>query len=181
MSTSTTCCAAGLAAALVLASCGGSSDSTSSSPPVTADDPAVASTEPSATEVPDTTAAPPSTAEPTTTSTGPSTPPTELADLDAIATITVTTPTSGNGERPLLSWDPVESAAGYALTLIRSDGQAYWAWTGTEPQVWLGGSATPPPTDASGPVLAEPMTMRVVAVDADGAIFAASQPTEITP
>ncbi len=108
-------------------------------------------------------------------------PASELADLDGIATITMTTPSSGNGEHPLLSWEPIEPAVRYALTVTASDGQAYWAWTGSEHEVWLGGSTEEPPADSGGPYLTEPMTVRVVAVDSADVIIAARRPVTIGP
>ena len=173
-----------LAALVALAACGGSSaDTDVASPDTTGDSTPTSSATPISSATPataalDTTSTPTSTdAEAAVTTTAPS----ELADLEAIITITVTTPASGNGQHPLLSWNPVDGAADYSLTLTPSDGSAYWAWRGAGPQIWLGGSAEEPPADVSGPSLAEPMILRILAFDADGDIVAASQPVEIAP
>jgi hypothetical protein len=123
----------------------------------------------------------PATTIATTTTTQRTGPPVELADLDAVAEITVTTPVSGNGEHPLLAWAPVESAATYTVTLHRLDGEPYWAWTGAESQIWLGGFADAPEPDVDGPFLAESMTLRVVAFDTETAIIAASRAVDIAP
>ena len=178
----------GVTITLILAGCGGSPDEETSSDdapssapdiviepvPTTAEadstDPQVSPSDPSTT-----TAAAPSTTPPT------SGPPQELADVPGLTEITVTTPPSGNGEHPLLAWEPVDPAASYSLVLTQADGQVYWAWSGVESQIWLGGSNDRPPATASGPYMVEPMTLRVFALNADGAVFAASQPIEIAP
>lgn len=178
-----------LAVLLVAAAsaCGGSSgdsDDASPTPPDT-----VASTQPNQTtpvEPEDTSqpdSAPPST-ESEPTSPPPSTdpgPPSELADIDALADLMVTTPASGNGERPLLSWEPVDGAAAYVLTLSEPTGVAYWAWSGSISSTWLGGQADEPPPDSAGPILVEELILRVVALDEAGSIIAASEPTPIEP
>lgn len=174
--------AAGLVALLACVSCGSSSSDPTTTPPIATDVAATGVTETGAATDPAATAPADSVSAPSTTSiAAPAGPPEELADLAEIVEMSVTTPPAGNGEHPLLAWEPVESAAGYALTLTRPDGQTYWAWTGTEPQTWLGGSAEQPTAGSSGPFLAEPLTLRVVAVNADGLIFAASRPVEIAP
>jgi hypothetical protein len=179
---------AAVAVALSVVGCGGSSSDSSSTAAPTVDDSTPAAAEPPVTDPPAPTSVPEPAASEATTATAPTTtpppppaPPDELADLDAITEISVTTPVSGNGERPLFAWQPVEAATSYSLVLTTSDGQAYWAWTGPESQIWLGGSADEPPADATGPYMVEPMTLRVFAADADGVIVAASRPVDIAP
>jgi len=173
-----------LAALLAAAACGGSSDGTEPTAPTVepADSTQVSApaTDAVIDEAGSSDSAPPAT-DATTTTTQPAGPPVELADLDAVAAITVTTPVSGNGEHPLLAWAPVDSATLYTVTLHRLDGEPYWAWTGAESQIWLGGFAEAPQPDVDGPFLAEPMTVRVVAFDAQAAIIAASHAIDIAP
>lgn len=105
----------------------------------------------------------------------------QLADMDGLATIAVATPTSGNGEFPLLAWTPVDGVDLYALTLTTSGGQSYWAWSGHETEIYLGGLNEPPPPDSGGPYLFEPMELLVVGLDDVGNVVAASAPTTIAP
>lgn len=169
-------CLAVLAIALV-ASCVGSNDTTTTEIPAATDGVSVTVGEPDVTEVPQATPVtpPPDSGPPD------SRPPTELSDLEGLDVITVTTPPTGNGERPLLSWNPVDGAERYALTLSLPDGAAYFSWTGTPVSVWLGGTVDQPPADAAGPILVTELVLRVVAFDNTGAITAASAPTTIAP
>lgn len=105
----------------------------------------------------------------------------ELADVAGMTRITVTTPASGNGEFPLLAWESVEGVELYALTLTASDGQSYWAWSGPETEVYLGGLAEQPAPESSGPYLFEPMTLLVVGLGADGDVVASSEANVIAP
>lgn len=183
-------CLAVSVALTLLASCGGSSESGADSPvrvdttvPVGSNAARPDATEP-VTPPSDTDVTAPSTPAPTapapTASTTPA-PADDLVGLEGIGVIRVVTPIAGNGEHPLLSWEQVDGAARYALVLNRSNGEAYWAWSGPESEIYLGGSTEPPPDDGAGPYLTEPVTMRVVAVDDAGVIVAASPPVEIAP
>ena len=160
-----------LAALLLLPACGGGGDddteagSASTTPPATS------------TATPVATADTPDTPAPTETPGSP----TELFQIPGMAEVVILTPSTDAGERPLLEWQPVEGATDYSLALTADDGGAYWAWRGASSSVWLGGSAEEPPADASGPLLTQPMTLRVVAHGANGQIIAASAPTEIAP
>ena len=178
----------GVTITLILAGCGGSSDDKTSADNAPSSAPDIVNESVPATAETESTDPPVSPSDPstTTTVTPPTAPPTsgppqELADLPELTEIAVTTPPSGNGEYPLLAWEPVDSAADYSLVLTQADGQVYWAWSGVESQIWLGGSSDQPPATASGPYMVEPMTLRVFALDADGVVIAASQPIEIAP
>lgn len=166
----------GFVAVIGIAGCGGSStgDDASTTAETTAAD---------VTAAPDVGTADTSTTStlPAPTTTGVQAEPHELADFDNIAQITITTPSSGNGEHPLLAWEPVDGAVDWVLSLTLADGQPYWAWNGPENEIWLGGSAEQPAADSSGPYLYEPMTLHLVGYGADGAILAASQPFDIAP
>ncbi len=163
---------------VALGSCAGSSSDSNSGADVSIGRDSVSVEETQARS--DTSAESPATTTATTTETV-ATAADELAEVSGVATIQVTTPESANGEFPRLAWSPADGVALYALTLTASDGQTYWAWSGPETEIYLGGLPEAPPTDASGPYLYEPMTLRVVGVDAAGEIIAASGPTSIAP
>lgn len=162
-----------LGAIALATSCGGSNDTTTTEAPAATDVGTVTVGESDVAEAPEATLVTPSPES--------DTPATELSDLEGLDAITVTTPTSGNGERPLLAWNPVDGAERYALTLSLPDGAAYFSWTGPTTSIWLGGTADEPPADAAGPVLLTELVLRVVAFDETGAITAASTPTPIAP
>ncbi len=82
------------------------------------------------------------------------------------------------GPRPLLAWDAVEGAANYQLVVLDADGTAYWAWSGTETSVFLGGMEN---QNAVGAWVFEPLTWVVAAEDADGATLAMSARAELLP
>ncbi len=83
-----------------------------------------------------------------------------------------------SGPRPLLTWAAVDGTARYTLVVLDSDGAPYWAWSGTETTIHLGGFDDP---DAIGPWVHEPMTWTVAATDADGKPLAISQAGVLTP
>ncbi len=82
------------------------------------------------------------------------------------------------GEQPLLSWTPVAGAASYRMAALTSDGSPYWAWIGEATDVRFGGL---PEVGGQTAIVFEPMTWRVVALDAEGLPIAASEPGELTP
>ncbi len=82
------------------------------------------------------------------------------------------------GPRPLLSWTPVDSAALYQLTVLDSDGVPYWAWSGTETSVPLGGMDDP---DAIGAWVFEPLRWTVVARNGEGQPLAMSRQATLEP
>lgn len=82
------------------------------------------------------------------------------------------------GPRPTLSWSPVDGAVRYTLVVLGVDGEPYWAWSGEESSVPMGGIEDP---DVVGPWVHEPMTWTVAASDASGAAIALSQVSILTP
>lgn len=82
------------------------------------------------------------------------------------------------GPRPLLSWSGVDDAALYQLTVLDADGVPYWAWSGTETSVHLGGMENP---DAIGAWVFEPLSWMVVARDASGAPVGMSMRGQLLP
>lgn len=82
------------------------------------------------------------------------------------------------GVRPLLSWSAVDGAALYRVVVVDGDGAPYWAWSGSDTEVFVGGvdDATLP-----GAVVSEAMTWSVAALDADGLPLALSDPAPLQP
>ncbi len=95
-----------------------------------------------------------------------------LTGLD-VPEIEQLTPRSGVGHRPLLEWVSVPGAGSYEVTFFDEDGFLYWAWTGNETSVYLGGVAAPDGTP--GPAALEGMSWAVVALDDTGAVIAQSR------
>ncbi|MFT7607766.1 MAG: hypothetical protein ACI9MX_000822 [Candidatus Aldehydirespiratoraceae bacterium] len=82
------------------------------------------------------------------------------------------------GPRPLLSWAPVAEAQRYTLVVLGLNGDPYWAWSGVDTSVAMGGITDP---DVVGPWVHEPMTWTVAAIDATGLAIALSDPGALTP
>lgn len=106
---------------------------------------------------------------------------TVVAPLDFdIPAIEVTTPTSGEGPRPELSWEPVPETVFYLVTVYTPSGDPYWAWQGEKTAVHVGGEPQLEP-DAAGPSVVDGMTWEVVAVGPSDEPLAASGLMEISP
>lgn len=173
-----------VAAAVLLVACSGDDSSTdpTAAPVDETRERATTAAPAGSTEAPATTGAETTTTSTTSTTTTTSTVPEEPATLFAELageSIVLLTPATGNGPKPLLAWEPVPGATTYDLIVNTADGAPYWAWRGTTPQVWLGGSQTEPSPDTEGPVLTGPMLLTVVATDDSGAPIAAIGPVEI--
>lgn len=102
-------------------------------------------------------------AEPATTTTIASEPFLPGLGLKPIAQ---TTPTSGGGPRPLLSWEALEGAASYTVVVFDADGSPWWSWQGEATEVHLGGFQTD--AEIGGPTAGAGVTWVVYAYDADG-------------
>lgn len=100
-------------------------------------------------------------------------------DFD-LPSIEVTTPTSGEGPRPELSWEPVPETVRYLVTVYTPSGDPYWAWQGEKTAVHVGGEPQLEP-DAAGPSVVDGMTWEVVAVGPDDEPLASSGRMEISP
>ncbi len=98
-----------------------------------------------------------------------------------IATVELLTATNGVGIKPLFEWSPVNGAASYSVYVQFSDGQPYWAWSGTDTSVYLGGLHFAPPENAEGPILLDGMAWAVLAFDANGNVIASSVLQPISP
>lgn len=82
------------------------------------------------------------------------------------------------GSNPLLTWAPVDGATLYRVAVLDPDGDAYWAWSGADTSVFLGGNVQA--TTVGARVFGE-MTWRVAAFDAEGNPLAISEPSALTP
>jgi len=150
-----------LALAMVLAACGGDSSS------------------PTTTGGTDTTGGSVTTgggATATTTTTAVESP---LASEVGLESMVLLTPTEGVGERPDFAWEPVAGAVRYQVTVLTADGALYWAWSGEETSVPLGGF--PKLVDgAAGPRVVSGMTWTVVAFDGDMIPLAVGGPASLS-
>ena len=88
-------------------------------------------------------------------------------------------PSTEGGPHPELSWEPVPDAVAYWLVLQRADGEATWAWTGSETSTRVGGGASPD-LNQTAAVHAE-MQWVVTAFDANDEVIAISAPSPLRP
>jgi hypothetical protein len=91
-----------------------------------------------------------------------------------------TTPTSGEGPRPLLEWIPIDGAALYIVTMYTDTGGPYWSAVTAETSTYVGGPLQIP-AGRTGPNVAEGYTWVVYAEDADGNLLAVSPQRAIAP
>ncbi len=135
-----------------------------------------------ATAAPTTTTGPVTSAAPSTTTPGddPTTSPVlvELRENLGINALILET-TNESGSHPTLSWQPADGAESYWLTVRAADARPYWAWTGADTSVRVGGGDRPDTNQTA--VLHETMTWRVAAFDADGVLIAISDEASISP
>ena len=152
-----------LALALMLAGCGGSTDETTVGEP---NEPAVTTTE-----------APAAAPESTPTEPAPDGgEPVELTLADVFDPI-ATEPTE-SGPRPLLAWEAIEGADLYQVVVLGADGEPYWAWSGTETEIHVGGNPEP---QALGAWVHESMTWTVSAHGPEGQVLGLSSPAGLEP
>lgn len=102
-----------------------------------------------------------------------------LVDVLGVPEIAVTTAGSV-GAHPVLSWEGVDGATEYQLSIVLDDGTPLWAWSGPETSVALGGGSDALPDDTPGARLDGPAHWDVVALS-DGTVIAASAPTAAAP
>ena len=92
------------------------------------------------------------------------------------------TASSGGGRWPELAWASVDGAARYSVTVYASDGRAYWAWSGSDESVLMGGFRTRPDESSNmAPMVRQGMTWDVAAFDSDGELIALSSERPISP
>lgn len=155
---------------VALAACGGGDEASPAASEVTTT--AAATTSPT-TQAPPTTAA---TDGSTTTTALPTL--TELRDDLGIAVLGLG-PTTETGSHPTLSWQAADGAATYWLVVRDGAGRPYWAWTGSDTSVRIGGGDTPDTNQTAA--LHEPMTWSVAAFDAAGELIALSDEATVSP
>jgi hypothetical protein len=113
----------------------------------------------------------------TTTTTVPLGPPL-FEGLDGV--VTLKTPESGGGNRPVLEWDPFEGAVRYTVAVYAPDGRIYWSWATANTSIPVGGEPQLR-ADAPGPSVTAGMTWATVAYDADDLPIAVSEAKPIAP
>lgn len=164
-----------LGAAVIVASCGGDDDTATS----VADSVSSSTVEPVAESVVD------STQEPSDSEAPQSTTPSEDGSGDAILpvpdaeAVVQTTPTSGGGTRPLLSWEPVDGAATYLVIVFAGDAP-YWSTITDAAETYVGG-ARAIPEGVDGPEVSEGYSWAVYAEDENGTPIASSPIRPISP
>jgi len=129
------------------------------------------------------TTAPAGDAATATTEPAPATTTTTVVEAPAItgaAVIEQTTPTSGEGPRPLLAWEPVEGTATYTVVVYTGTGAPYWSSVTDEPGIYVGGPLQIP-AGRTGPNVSDGYTWVVYADDADGNLLAVSPQRPIAP
>lgn len=88
-------------------------------------------------------------------------------------------PADEGGPHPALEWEPVNGAATYWLVVRDGSGEVYWAWTGVDTRVRIGGGDRPELNQTAA--LYEPMTWVVAAVDESGSLLAFSDVGTVAP
>lgn len=160
-----------LAVTLLAAGCSGGSDEsleTPSTEPTTAgteeptDDSAPVASD--ATSPAATTAA---TEPPSTEAPAPTAPPL----IEAAETFVLLTPPVEVGTQPELAWEAFDGAARYRLVVLDGEGLPYWAWSGEDTSVFLGGGES---SDGVGPSVGAGFTWSVIALDAEDGFLTAS-------
>jgi hypothetical protein len=97
-------------------------------------------------------------------------------------TIQLATPARGGGPWPELAWRGVDGADSYTVTLYDVQGGAYWAWSGAETSVVVGGFASVPPEGSGVAPRVQPgMSWDVTAHGDDGGLIAQSGERPIGP
>ena len=165
-----------LIAMVLVAACGGNelgssstaapSDGSASSMTVTAPDPPTGATRASTTAV-----------DPVATT---AVAESELADGFGLPALAIVSPEAGGGDRPDLSWESVDDAVDYRVTVLDPGGAVYWGWSGETTDVPFGGRPRLEPT-AAGPRVVPGMTWTVLAIDDDGVPLAAGGPVPLSP
>lgn len=169
-----------LAATTFAAACGGSDDAADDDAPVATETTVAAddaeTTAPPATDPPAT--EPPTTdvevEEPPETTVPPTTAPPLVPSLEPI---TVVPTVADVGDQPTLEWMSVDGAAEYRVVVRDGDAAAYWAWSGPETSVVLGGGTSP---EGAGARVPDGGEWSVIARDAEGATIATSGWTPFT-
>ncbi len=164
-----------LAVALLATSCGAGDDDTTAS--VT--DPSQSSAESVEGSVVDTTE-PESTESESPESTVADPPADPILAVPDAEVIVQTTPTSGEGARPLLGWEPVDGAATYLVIVFAGDEEPYWSTITEQAETYVGGQAAIA-DGVDGPEVAGGYSWAVYAEDENGNPIASSPIRSISP
>ncbi len=100
--------------------------------------------------------------------------------LEHLDRITLLTPESGNGPRPILKWEAADGADRYGVYLYGSDGELYWSWQGRETEIPVGGRPQLL-ENALGPRVSDGMTWAVIGFNAEQMPVAAGGLRSINP
>ncbi len=95
-----------------------------------------------------------------------------LVDADGIDEIELLTEVEGNDAYAMLEWVGLDAASEYTVTVFTADGRPWWAWSGPETSVPLGGLRTE--VDLGGPRAGPGITWFVVGRDGDGRLVGVS-------
>ena len=99
--------------------------------------------------------------------------------LNALGQVHLSTPESGGGDRPLLTWEPVDGAVQYYVVLRDAADVPYWAWRTAESELLVGWIESDP--TAPGPRVVEGASWTVTALDGTGGVIAVSHARPISP
>ncbi len=87
---------------------------------------------------------------------------------------------TGAGSIPTFEWSAVDGAGAYRLVVKDAQGNATWAWEGTDTAIALG--AVPDREEGDGgPILTEGSFWSVVALDGEGHVVAVSELRPVSP
>ena len=154
--------------AVVVGACSGSS--TDATDPASTETP----TATSAVSTPDTEATDSASPDATTAPEEPTTSELSLADIFDPIAVEPTEP----GPRPLLAWESIDGATLYIVVVLGANGDPYWAWSGTETAINVGGIDEP---EALGAWVHESMTWTVSAQGPEGEVLALSSAAPLEP
>lgn len=111
----------------------------------------------------------------------PSAPPTGQLLVEGLPKIDVLSPPEANaGDAPLFSWQPVDGATRYFVSVLGPDGPL-WGWQGEEPQIYFGGLPFERPPGWAGPDLVAGSCWSVFARGGDGHVIAVSELLPVSP
>jgi hypothetical protein len=108
-------------------------------------------------------------------------PPSGQPLVEGLPVIEVLSPAgSGVGDAPLFSWDPVDGATRYFVSVLGPEGPL-WGWQGEETQIYFGGLPIERPAGWAGPNLVAGSCWSVFARGADGHVMAVSEFLPVSP
>lgn len=98
-----------------------------------------------------------------------------------VSEVILTTPEEGAGVKPQFTWQALDGATNYIVVVYTPERESYWAWSGAETSVYMGGGDTPPPDDSAGPILSAGMWWTVIGFDANDRMIGNSILKPISP